>query len=312
MAERTPQEGLIPSGPQLPGFWSQGQAGLVVVEYLAVEVRNRHTRKAYSRAGRRFAEWATARGATLADVTPMLVAAYVEQCGAEMEVSSIKQHLTALHMLFGALVRRGVLDRDPTASVRAPRQSITQGKTPALSATEMKQLLDSIGASRTDVRDRAMILVMAYGFVRVGALVRMKVKDFHEASGRWWFRLAEKNGKRLEVPAHPEAQKAVAAWLGQRGDHGPEDLLFESMHRKGPLDTNDVLRMVKRRVARAGLPESICCHSFRATGITEYLRQGGRLEQAQRLAGHAHPGTTKLYDRNEDFFAAEELDRMRL
>ena len=50
-----------------------------------------------------------------------------------------------------------------------------------------------------------------------------------------------------------------------------------------------VLAMIKRRAAAAGLPPSTCCHTFRATGITAYLSNGGTLEHAQRIAGHASP-----------------------
>ena len=56
--------------------------------------------------------------------------------------------------------------------------------------------------------------------------------------------------------------------------------------------------MIKRRAAAAGLPPSTCCHTFRATGITAYLANGGTLEHAQQIAGHASPKTTKLCDRD--------------
>ena len=53
--------------------------------------------------------------------------------------------------------------------------------------------------------------------------------------------------------------------------------------------------MIKRRAAAVDLPPSTCCHTFRATGITAYLSNGGTLEHAQQIAGHASPKTTKLY-----------------
>ena len=67
-----------------------------------------------------------------------------------------------------------------------------------------------------------------------------------------------------------------------------------------PLARRPVLAMIKRRAAAAGLPASTCCHTFRATGITTYMANGGTLEHAQRIAGHASPKTTKLYDRTAD------------
>jgi hypothetical protein len=55
--------------------------------------------------------------------------------------------------------------------------------------------------------------------------------------------------------------------------------------------------MLKRRLKQAGLPALYSPHSFRATGITNFLENGGILEAAQRIAGHADSRTTKLYDR---------------
>ena len=67
---------------------------------------------------------------------------------------------------------------------------------------------------------------------------------------------------------------------------------------------------VKRRAAAAGLPPSTCCHTFRATGITAYLSNGGTLEHAQEIAGHASPKTTKLYDRTADTVTVDEIERI--
>ena len=71
-----------------------------------------------------------------------------------------------------------------------------------------------------------------------------------------------------------------------------------------------VLAMIKRRAAAAGFPPSTCCHTFRATGITAYLSNGGTLEHAQQIAGHASPKTTKLYDRTADTVTVDEIERI--
>ncbi len=76
------------------------------------------------------------------------------------------------------------------------------------------------------------------------------------------------------------------------------------------LFQSDILRMVKLRGKAIGLPESICCHTFRATGITAYLDNGGRIEKAQAIAAHASPRTTKLYDRTSDVLALEEIEKI--
>ena len=71
-----------------------------------------------------------------------------------------------------------------------------------------------------------------------------------------------------------------------------------------------MLAMIKRRAAAAGLPASTCCHTFRGTGIAAYLSNGGTLEHAQRIAGHASPKTTKLYDRTADTILLDEIERI--
>ena len=60
------------------------------------------------------------------------------------------------------------------------------------------------------------------------------------------------------------------------------------------MTRTDILRMIKRRAHQAGLPSSTSCHTFRATGITAYLENGGTLENAQAIAAHASPKTTML------------------
>ena len=67
--------------------------------------------------------------------------------------------------------------------------------------------------------------------------------------------------------------------------------------------------MIKRQAA-AGLPASTCSHTFRATGIAAYLSNGGTLEHAPRIADHASPKTTKLYDRTADTISLDEIERI--
>jgi integrase/recombinase XerD len=75
---------------------------------------------------------------------------------------------------------------------------------------------------------------------------------------------------------------------------------------------SDVLYMIKRRAKAAVLTYSTCCHTFRATGITAYLQNGGTLEHAQQIAAHQSPRTTKLYDRTRDEISLDEVERIKL
>ena len=70
--------------------------------------------------------------------------------------------------------------------------------------------------------------------------------------------------------------------------------------------------MIKRRALAIGLPSSTCCHTFRATGITAYLENGGTIENAQAIASHESPRTTKLYDRTSDEITLDEVERIAI
>ena len=72
----------------------------------------------------------------------------------------------------------------------------------------------------------------------------------------------------------------------------------------------DVYRMIRRRADEAGIRTKIGCHTFRATGITEYLRNGGKLEIAQQMANHESSRTTGLYDRRNDQVSLDEVERI--
>ena len=176
---------------------------------------------------------------------------------------------------------------------------VTKGATPVLSPAETQVLLDRIDTGTVvGLRDRALLSVLVYSFARVSAAVGMRRQDYFRQGVRGWLRLHEKGGKRHDVPAHHRAEEALEAYVAVAGLEDAKALLFQSVDRPGrlsgrPLVRRAVLAMIKRRASAAGLPASTCCHTFRATGITAYLSNGGTLEHAQRIAGHASPKTTK-------------------
>ena len=78
------------------------------------------------------------------------------------------------------------------------------------------------------------------------------------------------------------------------------------------MATGDVLGMIKRRTRKVGLPAEVCCHTFRATGITAFLANGGELSTAQKIAAHESPKTTALYDRTGQELTVDEIERIRI
>jgi integrase len=151
-------------------------------------------------------------------------------------------------------------------------------------------------------------------------MVGLDVGDYFRAGHRWKIRLHEKGGQRRTVPVHPKAKEYLDAYLGAAGIREErEAALFQSLRgRTGELtgkrlQADNVLQMVKRRAEEAGFdPAQVTCHTFRATGITTYLENGGDLETAQHIAGHASANTTRIYDRRDDHVDQEEIERVRI
>ena len=291
------------------------------VDFFAATIRNPNTREAYGRAVWRFFDWCDLQGVEdLRALRPMLIAAYIETLLAGgVARPSVKQHLAAIRKLFDWLTTGGVLDANPASPVQSPKHIVRQGKTPVLDATQTRHLLDSIPLdSLAGLRDRALIGVMVYTFGRVGAVAAMQVEDYYLNGKRWWFRLHEKGGKEHMVPAHHLAEEYVDAWLAAAGIAGePKTPLFRSINRcreitENSVDRRNVLQMIKRRARNAGLPATTCCHTFRATAITNYLENGGDLEHARAIAAHESSQTTRLYDRSGDKVTVAEIERIRI
>jgi integrase/recombinase XerD len=285
------------------------------IEFFAANIRNKNTRAAYARAVTQFFDWCESKRLGLYELRPALIALYIEQHPGS--APTVKQHLAAIRMLFDWLVIGQIVPMNPASSVRGPKHVVKVGKTPVLKADQARQLLDSIDTNTiAGLRDRAILGVMCYTFARVSAAANMKVEDYYQNGKRWWIRLHEKGGKRHEVPAHHNADAYLDGYLKAAGmENEKKSPLFRSIdrHRRitdRPMSRADVLRMIKRRAHDAGLPSTTCCHTFRATGITAYLENGGTIENAQAIAAHESPRTTKLYDRTSDEITLDEVERI--
>jgi site-specific recombinase XerD len=288
------------------------------VKFFTANIHNPNTRRAYAGAAVEFATWCGQNSLQeLRDIEPVHVAAYVEGLQERLATPSIKLHLAAIRMLFDWLVVGQVLAINPASSVRGPRHSVKKGKTPVLAAEEARALLDSIEPSLIGLRDRALIALMVYTFARVGAALKMRGKDVYIQGRRTWIRLHEKGGKLHEMPCHHNLEAYLHACLEGAGLAGEEKgFLFRTVQgRTGkqsdkPMSQSDAWRMIDRRANEAGIRTRIGNHSFRATGITEYLRNGGKLEIAQQMANHESARTTGLYDRRNDQVSLDEVERI--
>ena len=293
------------------------------LEFFAAQLRNPNTRAAYARAAARFFDWCQdAAGVDeLARIEPIHVAAWIERRTADVSAPTVKQELAALRKLFDWLVLRQVLPSSPAAYVRGPSHSVRIGSTPVLTVEQARMLLASIPElTLSGQRDRALISLMIYSFARIGAALALDVGDLFREQHRLNIRLTEKGGKRHVMPCHHTLDAHLVSYMtiaGLGADAGAP--LFQTMARDRRalsgrrLNRTEAWYMVRRRAAAAGIDTAVSCHTFRGTGITAYLEHpDAKLEEAQKMAAHSDPKTTRLYDRRSQAVTIDDVERIRI
>ena len=288
------------------------------VEFFLVSIRNKNTRAAYARAVRQFLDWCDSRGMKFFEISSLAIAAYVERHPGA--APTVNQHLAAIRTMFDWMVSGGILQHNPAAEVRGRKHRVKQGKTPVLTDEEMRDLIDSIDISHVvGLRDRALIATMFYSFARIGAVLGMKISDYFPQGKRFWLRLHEKGGRYHEVPAHHKVEEYLDCYMEEGGleDEKGTPLFRTTIGKTRRLTDRGLQRqeawaMIKRRALHAGVNADACNHTFRASGITNFLRNGGSRDNAQRIAAHEDIRTTALYDRREDTISLDEIERIRL
>lgn len=297
------------------------QASWRYVDFFTANIRNPNTRRAYARACQTFFAWCDERGLSLTTIRPYDVSLYIESRQQTHSAPDVKQQLAAVRMLFNWLITGQIVPANPAAAVRGPKHVVKTGKTPVLNGTEWRKLIDAIPTETVrDLRDRALIATLTYSFARIGAALKMKVEDLRPKGAGWQIRLHEKGGKEHAMPCHHALAEALRAYIDAAGiAEDRKGYLFRTSrgHKATVLSDQamsqpDAWRMIRRRAVAVGIHAPIGNHSFRATGITAYLSNGGTLEHAQEMAAHESPRTTKLYDRTKERLTLDEVERIRL
>ena len=286
-------------------------------DFINVGMRSAQSARTYRSITRTFFLWCdSVELDELVDVEPSHIKAYLHHRDVELgKTGSVPTHFAAVRSMFHAFVAGGYLATNPAASVKYQTYKGREGKTPVISTKEVRDIIDGIfmapssnadGGNRrpkqTDYRDRALIALMGYTFVRIGGALGTKLGDYTVFDGERWLEFGEKGGKLHRLPVLGEARTYLDDYIRECSIRHPEEWLFQSANRNGdltgkPYDRTNALRMVKRRAEAAGVTGRVVNHTFRATGITRFLENDGSLDEAQMIANHASNTTTKLYDR---------------
>lgn len=288
-------------------------------EFFRGRLRNSHTRIAYGHAVQKFLAWCEEKGIALPRVTPGMVGEYFDQHPGSIPTK--KQHLAAIKGLFDALVVRHAVVLNPAASVRLERYQVIEGKTPEITVGQARTLLSSIDTSNVvGLRDRAAVALLIYTAARVGAVAKLRLKDFEHDGSQFVLRFQEKGGKSRGIPVRHDLEGFLLSYIDRAGlrDAPRESPLLRSALRRTHVLSDHPMTgvylgwMLKRRLKDAGLPLRLSPHSFRVATITDLLTQGVPLEDVQYLAGHSDPRTTRLYDRRQKRVTRNIVERISI
>ena len=210
--------------------------------------------------------------------------------------STVARKLSAVRSFFKFLVKRGVIEDNPTESILTPKQ---EQHIPAyLPVDDMFRLLDSIQTHQIlDVRNRAIFEVLYSCGIRVSELVGMNNSDVD--SEREAIRVLGKGSKERIVPIGQKALVAIQAYREQlkkewnipQNQDGP---LFLNKN-KGRLSARSVARILEKLLKACGLLIPASPHTLRHSFATHMLDAGADLRVVQELLGHKSLSTTQKY-----------------
>jgi integrase/recombinase XerD len=209
--------------------------------------------------------------------------------------ATLQRKVACLRSFYRHLRRQGILEDDPTANLRAPKQSRRLPQ--VLSRDEVAKLLEQPrGTEPPALRDRALLELMYACGLRASEAIDLELQDLDLEAGI--LRARGKGSKERLVPVGSAATRAVNAYLSRGrpklvGDR-LESRLFVN-HRGSGLTRQGLYKIVQRHAETAGLADRMSPHTLRHTFATHLLAGGCDLRSLQEMLGHADIATTQLY-----------------
>ncbi len=228
----------------------------------------------------------------------------------ELSDATIRRKLSALASLFNYLTECNAVADNPVHGVKRPRSNGNQGKTPALSQAQARQLLDAPEPTTLKgLRDQAILATLLYHGLRREELVKLRLCDRSTRQGVPHFTVQGKGNKERYIPIHPAAARLIDDYLIRAGHaddiQGPmfRPIINNSTEEgtNKAISTQAVYQIVKRYSTETGLiyeiPELLSPHAMRTTTATNALERQADIAKVQEMMGHANISTTRLYDR---------------
>jgi integrase/recombinase XerD len=230
------------------------------------------------------------------------IEAYVEhEQDKGLTIQSVKTKLTSLYAFINYLVKSDILPQEILE--RKIRLKLPEALPRAIVFEDIKTLLAVV----TEVRDRAMILLLLRTGMRVGELLNLQVSDINLRGMKICIYLGEKNAQGRVVYYCDDAKEALMAWLRIRV---PQHRYLFYGYRGQPLSYSGARKIFQKYLKKAGLgSKGYSLHQLRHTFASELLNAGMRLEVLQQLLGHSTIEITRHYARLTDRTREEEYFR---
>lgn len=289
-------------------------------EWLQATNRTMRTRETYERGVRQFLDWLekSTTVETIAAVTPQLlqqyqVAIYSEEQykNKRLSVGAQQLRLTIVRQFFSWLVRTQQIAYNPAANLVLPR--VPKQLPQILTRDEVALMLAALPQKHPrDIRDQAILELLYSAGLRRAELLALKLYDVDLAVGTIKIEHGKGNKKRV-LPLVESARGALTRYVkearGKLTKAASQQLLFVSTRSGGPLDGNDIKRIVAKAAKRAGVKKRVTPHILRHSLATHLLASNADIRHIQKLLGHSKLSTTEIYTQVEVSDLANVLER---
>lgn len=271
-------------------------------------IQNKHTRDAYKRDVSSFMRFVgIRRPEDFRTITRAHVIAWRDTM-AQKSAATVCRHLSALSSLMDYLCDQNAIAHNPVNGVARPTEGANEGKTPAISDSQARRLLEAPPADTVKgKRDRAILAILLYHGLRRSELCALRVKDVSERRGVLSFTVRGKRSKIRYLPVHPKAAMLISDYLDSAEHREDSDgALFRPVkNSRGELERSLTPGAIFSRVVlpygrELGITmEGFGPHSLRTTAATNALEHDADIAKVQDWLGHANVSTTRLYDRRK-------------
>ncbi|MGC8861167.1 MAG: tyrosine recombinase XerC [Armatimonadota bacterium] len=269
------------------------------IEHLRlVRGASENTLRAYSSDVLAFIEFARESGTQVDQAVVRRYLARLHKSG--LARSSMVRKLAAIRAFYRYLVRRGVLEADPTEGIRGPR--VPRGLPRVLQEDQIEALMAAPDPNTPiGLRDRAILETLYATGLRVSELLSLTVDDV--ANGVDEIRVIGKRNKERIVLVGSKARFALDVYL----KHGRPQLVAKARqpsaitqrlflgYRGTPLVASSVRRIITRHVESVSQSLRISPHTLRHSFATHLMDHGADLRTVQELLGHESVVTTQVY-----------------